>query len=66
MTLKQYADLINQFVKQNPEALEFDVIFACDDEGNNYEKVVCAVSKGYFSGWEYDMNNDNPNAVCIN
>ena len=66
MTLKQYADLINQFVKQNPDALEFDVIFACDDEGNDFELVHHAVSKGSFSGRDYEMNSEKPNAVCIN
>ena len=66
MTLKQYIDSINEFVKQNPEALDLDVIFSCDAEGNHFERVEYAVSKGYFSGWEYDMDNNKPNAVCIN
>jgi len=66
MTLKQYIDSINEFVKQNPEALDLDVIHASDDEGNRFHLIQYPISKGFFNGWDYNQGSEKPNAVCIN
>jgi hypothetical protein len=66
MKLKQYIILINEFAKQNPETLDFDVIFSSDDEGNSFHLINYPISKGHFSGYEYDTSSETPNSVCIN
>jgi hypothetical protein len=66
MKLRKYIDLINEFVEQNPEALDLDVIHASDDEGNSFHLIHYPISKGLFNGYDYDMGNESPNAVCIN
>lgn len=76
MKLKEFIKNIEEFVKENPEALEFDVITSIDDEGNRYNEVTYSPIKGYFSGDgdfvgeqegdEVDLDEEDFNAVCIN
>jgi hypothetical protein len=75
MKLKEFIENLNEFVKENPEALELDVYTSKDDEGNGHNSVVCEPVLGNFedgvfssveqiedAGWE-DVE---LNAVCIN
>ena len=39
MKLKEYLNELLELTKSNPQVLEFEVIYASDDEGNNYQKV---------------------------
>jgi len=39
MKLKQYLKELNAIVLLRPEALEFEMIYSTDDEGNEYNKV---------------------------
>jgi hypothetical protein len=39
MKLKQYLKELNAIVFLHPEALEFEMIYSTDDEGNEYNKV---------------------------
>ena len=41
MTLKEYLKGLNQLVQDHPEALDFPVIYASDDEGNAFHQVFC-------------------------
>ena len=44
MNLKEYIEQLQEFAKENPRALEFDVWYAKDDEGNGYQEVYFSPS----------------------
>ena len=75
MTLKQYLQHLNKFVKENPDALEMQVLASIDDEGNTFVPVKFIPSKGSFNGYDYlPISKESEaaglkidaNAVCIN
>jgi hypothetical protein len=75
MTLKEYIENLNEFVKENPEALEYEVVTSADDEGNYYNPVHYTPSMGLFEDGEFthqdnfeecEIDNEDANAVCIN
>ena len=75
MTLKQYIEALQKFAEENPEALDFEVIYAEDDEGNGYGRIAYLPSKGVFDEGEFYTDNNleefeyeptDINAVCIN
>jgi sucrose-6-phosphate hydrolase SacC (GH32 family) len=76
MTLKQFIENLNEFVKENPETLDMNVITSEDDEGNGFSPVYFTPSKGfyndsagfiYYEAYEaYKIDNSDTNAVCIN
>lgn len=68
MKLKEYMDNLNKLVKDNPEAKEFDVISAIDDEGNGYNLVFFHPTLGVYDGDEFNTDVDPKkfNAICIN
>lgn len=39
MKLKEYLKELERMAKENPETLEYEVIYCVDDEGNAYNKV---------------------------
>lgn len=38
--LKDFLERLNDIVKQNPRALDFQVIYSHDDEGNEFQRVI--------------------------
>ena len=67
--------MLQKFAEENPETLEFEVIYAEDDEGNGYGNIVYSPSKGVFNEGEFFTENNleeedyqlsDMNAVCIN
>jgi hypothetical protein len=75
MTLKEYIENLNEFVKENPEALEYIVVSSSDDEGNSYSPVYYTPSIGQYEDHEFihvenfedrEMDDEDTNAVCIN
>lgn len=75
MKLKDYIKGLNEFVKENPEALELEVVTSCDDEGNSYNTVYYSPSVGIYEDREfiplesyedYEREEDETNAVCVN
>jgi len=75
MTLREYLEELNEFVQTYPECLDMDVIYSRDDEGNGYQKVRYGPNKGIFEDREFipadqleewDREEDEINAVCIN
>lgn len=78
MTLKEYIENLNKFVKENPETLDYQVIYSRDDEGNGYQQVHSLPDIGQFDGDDFsskDNYDEEPeeygddfevNAVCIN
>lgn len=47
MKLKEYIETLQEFVKQNPQALDYKVIYAKDDEGNGYQEIHYSPSVGH-------------------
>ena len=67
MKFKDYAKKINEILKDNAEAGEFEVIYSIDDEGNNFNPVIWDPSKGHMNRDGFDAESENkPNAVCVN
>ena len=78
MKLREYLKYLNEFVNNDPNTLEMEVIYSADDEGNDYQRVnnfpvSCQthdVDKYYMEivGWEGDddISHEDLNAVCIN
>ena len=66
MTLKEYIDQLNEFAETH-DAMEFQVCYAIDDEGNAFGRVVYAPSLGCLDKYnEFTQNDEEANAVCIN
>jgi len=75
MKFKEYLDNLNKYAKENPDSLNYDVITSVDDEGNGYNLVHYAPSKGIFEDREFipedgleDYNRDKVdlNSICVN
>jgi hypothetical protein len=73
--LKEFIENLNEFVKENPETLEMQVITSKDDEGNGYNLVYYKPSKGIYEDREfipseayedYNRNDTETNAICVN
>lgn len=75
MTLQQYIEGLQKFVKENPETKDLIVINAADDEGNGFNEVHYSPDKGCFQhgdefmaigseDWDHEYH--TVNAVCIN
>ena len=73
MTLREYIAGINNFAKQNPQALDYIVVHASDDEGNHFYPVLFGPTQGVYENGDFvdqmnqeDIKNKTVNAVCIN
>ena len=75
MKFKEYLDNLNKYAKENPDSLNYDVITSVDDEGNGYNLVHYAPSKGIFEDRKFipedgleDYNRDKVdlNSICVN
>ena len=75
MKLREYIENLREFVKENPEALDMDVITSKDDEGNGYNHIYYSPTKGHFDGddfipagdlEEYGKDKNEVNSVCLN
>jgi hypothetical protein len=75
MTLKEFIKNLNEFVKENPETLDMQVITSKDDEGNGFNLVHYTPSKGIYKDREfisseqyedYERDGSETNAVCVN
>ena len=75
MTLQEFINNLYEFVKENPEALDMQVITSIDDEGNGYNLIHYTPTKGIYEDREfiqstqyedYERDGNETNAVCIN
>ena len=76
MTLKTYIQQLNSLIEENPEYAELDVIYAKDDEGNDFQPVSFEPSLGnYDCNGAFTQQSDFDqlyeadkfvNSVCIN
>ena len=65
MKFKEYVSQLKKFLKNNPEAADYDVVYVSDSEGNSFHLVHYEPTIGYHEGNEFD-DDSQPNAVCIN
>ena len=66
MKLKEYIRHLNSLTESNPEALDMDVVYAKDEEGNGFTLAHYAPAIGNFDGHDFDGDTDNHNAICLN
>ena len=50
MKLREYLEALNELVKENPDALEMEVAYTKDDEGNGYQYVSATPEVNRFMG----------------
>lgn len=72
MNMQEFADQINQLLKEKPELKTATAVYSIDDEGNGFDEVQFGPTLGHYKGFEfhaYEKEGENPgpiNAVCIN
>lgn len=70
MKFKEYIKQLKEFLQENPEAANLDVIYAKDAEGNGFDNVHYGPTIGNFEDGDFSeepLDNDPSfNAVCIN
>lgn len=74
MKLKEYLQNLNKFVIKYPKALDYDVVYAKDDEGNGFREVNYGPYLGYLGAEGDDWVGSEEcheceveiNSVCIN
>lgn len=80
MKFKEYVDELNEYLENNPEIGDYEVVYAKDSEGNDFDKVYYGPSKGVYldnefvadcgeseetiKEWMEDLGSEE--AVCIN
>jgi hypothetical protein len=80
MTVREYLNSIILMVKNNPEIENYEVVYARDDEGNQYDKVIFTptlmqmsnindsrdLEQVYISEDSVMLPGEDYNAICIN
>ena len=68
MNLREYLEKLNTLAKDNPSALELEVVTSKDDEGNEFTRVYYEPSLGWFEDYDFTPKeeSDGVNAVCLN
>jgi hypothetical protein len=74
MKLKEYIAELKIILKNFPELKDAELIYACDDEGNSFNKVFYTPSIGAWADNEftdvreltYAKADKRVNAICIN
>ena len=66
MKFKEYLTSLNKLATSNPEALEMDIVYSKDDEGNGFKHVHYNAKIGEFDGRGFDGDSKIKNSVCIN
>jgi|TARA_Y100000310_G_C20571644_1_gene758347 uncharacterized protein YkuJ len=77
MKLHEYIEQLQEFVADNPECDDMEVVFSKDEEGNGFNVVSYSPSKGVFNRNDkdfiesgnlegYGFDDSDINSVCIN
>lgn len=82
MKLREYIQNLNEFASKHPDYMDLDVIYASDEEGNNYDRLYNEPTPmfkhndendDYYSEYyveeEFQEEFDGdfkPNVICIN
>ena len=74
MTFEHYIENLQKFAEENPHTLNYQVVYAEDDEGNGFQSLCRTPTEGLMIDDEW-ISKDNyedeydaykGNAVCIN
>lgn len=74
MKLKEYLEELQNMINDNPEILEYDLIYSSDDEGNSFDMISFGPSIQKFNG-ENTVHPDDienyeeselTNVICLN
>jgi hypothetical protein len=75
MTIQEYFNDLQELLATYPEAKDYEVIFSIDDEGNSFNRACYPPSIGKYEGSdfiskgsfdEYDVDDSEANAICLN
>jgi hypothetical protein len=72
MNLKEYLKELNKLIALHPEVADYEVIYAHDDEGNEFQKVNCIPALIPINNikdnryLEIQEEGQEFNAICIN
>jgi hypothetical protein len=75
MKFKEYYDKLTALLQEKPEYAHLTVVYASDDEGNDFQEVTTDPGLGIFWNKNFedrylpldpDNKDEKPNAVCIN
>jgi len=69
MTTGEFKKYLDQFLKENPKAMNLPVYYCVDDEGNGYDKVKftpTVMNKENFVVTEVKNSENVKHFVCIN
>lgn len=68
MNLRKYLEELATLVEQDPRLLDLQLVASADDEGNSYNPVYYTPTVGYFNleDREFNPEDPNPNAICLN
>ncbi len=66
MKLRDYIKSLENFASKHPGSLDLQVVTSSDDEGNNFNPVICGPSNGLLEGNDFSTNTTRFNAVCVN
>lgn len=67
MKLKEFIKNLDKFVKENPKALDLDVVTSIDDEWNWYNRIYYEPSVGILDDLDFmESKVECANSVCIN
>jgi hypothetical protein len=72
MRLREYLENIKKLVEKHPEALELELVYSRDDEGNDYDTVDYEpdlgvydederewMSEAHFKEWQHEYREDD-------
>ena len=59
MKLKEYLEELNKMVLENPEILEYVVVYSRDDEGNGFQEVHYTPDLGVFDEEEREFHSES-------
>jgi hypothetical protein len=72
ITLREYLAVLNKIVAENPEAINYSLIYSHDDEGNEIQRVINLPSVCYvepsdnYRFLEVDYESEIVNSIIIN
>lgn len=79
MKLRQYIELLNGYVNDNPDALDYEIMYRVYNSNDPYNRgpkyfysrlpfnpELGEYKAGYWIGGKWDNKTDTPNAICIN
>jgi hypothetical protein len=79
MKLRQYIELLNGYVNDNPDALDYEIMYRVYNSNDPYNRgpkyfygrlpfdpELGEYTHDYYNGVNWNNKSDKPNAICIN